>query len=77
MSRNRWGAGGATSEATTAFVRTAHSDLGLETCMHLTCTNMPVEMVNAALKVRYIRPHLVIPNDRILIAANIKFTGGI
>ena len=52
-SRRRWGAGGATSEATTAFVKTAHSELGLETCMHLTCTNMPVEMVNSALKVRH------------------------
>ena len=48
----RWGAGGATSEATTAFVKTAHAELGLETCMHLTCTNMPVAMVDLALKVR-------------------------
>lgn len=47
-----WGAGGATSEATTAFVKTAHSELGLETCMHLTCTNMPVSMIDSALKVR-------------------------
>lgn len=53
MSFCSWGAGGATSEATTAFVRTAHADLGLETCMHLTCTNMPVDMVNAALKVSH------------------------
>lgn len=52
-SLRRWGAGGATSEATTAFVKTAHSELGLETCMHLTCTNMPVAMVDAALKVRH------------------------
>ena len=50
-SYDRWGAGGATSEATTAFVKTAHSELGLETCMHLTCTNMPVSMIDAALKV--------------------------
>ena len=55
-SRRRWGAGGATSEATTAFVKTAHSELGLETCMHLTCTNMPIEMVNSALKVRPLPP---------------------
>ena len=39
--KRSWGAGGATSEATTAFVKAAHADLGLETCMHLTCTNMP------------------------------------
>ncbi|EGU11236.1 Methylenetetrahydrofolate reductase [Rhodotorula toruloides ATCC 204091] len=48
-----WGAGGSTSEATTNFVKTAHSELGLETCMHLTCTNMPVEMVDKALKATY------------------------
>ncbi|SGZ26055.1 BQ5605_C024g09825 [Microbotryum silenes-dioicae] len=48
-----WGAGGATSEATTTFVKHAHSELGLETCMHLTCTNMPVSMVDAALKDAY------------------------
>ncbi|GAA5852340.1 hypothetical protein JCM8547_006746 [Rhodosporidiobolus lusitaniae] len=48
-----WGAGGSTSESTTNFVKTAHKDLGLETCMHLTCTNMPVEMVDAALKEAY------------------------
>jgi len=47
-----WGAGGSTSDATTGFVKTAHSELGLETCMHLTCTNMPTEMVDQALKVR-------------------------
>ncbi|GAA6016781.1 hypothetical protein JCM11491_001805 [Sporobolomyces phaffii] len=48
-----WGAGGSTSEATTNFVKTAHKDLGLETCMHLTCTNMPVEMVDSALQEAY------------------------
>ncbi|GAA6007185.1 methylenetetrahydrofolate reductase (NAD(P)H) MET13 [Rhodotorula paludigena] len=48
-----WGAGGSTSESTTNFVKTAHSELGLETCMHLTCTNMPVEMVDKALKEAY------------------------
>ncbi|GAA5915973.1 hypothetical protein JCM5296_000499 [Sporobolomyces johnsonii] len=48
-----WGAGGSTSEATTNFVKTAHAQLGLETCMHLTCTNMPVEMVDQALKEAY------------------------
>ncbi|GAA5900620.1 hypothetical protein JCM8208_000549 [Rhodotorula glutinis] len=48
-----WGAGGSTSDATTGFVKTAHSELGLETCMHLTCTNMPTEMVDQALKEAY------------------------
>ncbi|GAA5981212.1 hypothetical protein JCM11641_005613 [Rhodosporidiobolus odoratus] len=48
-----WGAGGSTSDSTTNFVKTAHKDLGLETCMHLTCTNMPVDMVDKALKDAY------------------------
>ncbi|TNY18238.1 methylenetetrahydrofolate reductase [Rhodotorula diobovata] len=48
-----WGAGGSTSDATTGFVKTAHAELGLETCMHLTCTNMPTEMVDQALKEAY------------------------
>ncbi|KAM0786327.1 hypothetical protein ACM66B_001801 [Microbotryomycetes sp. NB124-2] len=45
-----WGAGGTTSDTTTQFVKHAQAELGLETCMHLTCTNMPVEMVDKALK---------------------------
>ncbi|KAM0749328.1 methylenetetrahydrofolate reductase [Meredithblackwellia eburnea MCA 4105] len=48
-----WGAGGATSGATAGFVKTAHADLGLETCMHLTCTNMPVADVDTALQEAY------------------------
>jgi len=45
-----WGAGGTTSDDTTAFVKSAQAEIGLETCMHLTCTNMPVAMVDAALQ---------------------------
>lgn len=45
-----WGAGGSTADITTQMVRTAHEQMGLETCMHLTCTNMPVEQVEQALK---------------------------
>ncbi|BGP41592.1 methylenetetrahydrofolate reductase (NAD(P)H) met13 [Rhodotorula kratochvilovae] len=48
-----WGAGGTTSDATMGFVKTAHSELGLETCMHLTCTNMPTETIDQALKDAY------------------------
>lgn len=47
-----WGAGGSTSDTTTQIVRTAQEELGLETCMHLTCTNMPREQVHKALVVR-------------------------
>lgn len=46
-----WGAGGSTTHLTTDFVKTAHKQFGLETCMHLTCTNMPREQVDKALKV--------------------------
>ncbi|GAA93542.1 uncharacterized protein L969DRAFT_89200 [Mixia osmundae IAM 14324] len=48
-----WGAGGTTSDATTQFVKTAHEQFGLETNMHLTCTNMEVGMVERALKEAY------------------------
>ncbi|KAH8930151.1 methylenetetrahydrofolate reduct [Atractiella rhizophila] len=48
-----WGAGGTTSDLTTQFVKAAHSEFGLETCMHLTCTNMPVEMIDKALEEAY------------------------
>ena len=43
------GAGGSSADTTTEIVRTAHEQLGLETCMHLTCTNMPAEQVHRAL----------------------------
>lgn len=48
-----WGAGGTTSNLTTEFVKTAHRQFGLETCMHLTCTNMPQERIDSALKEAY------------------------
>ncbi|KAI8081400.1 methylenetetrahydrofolate reductase-domain-containing protein [Halteromyces radiatus] len=45
-----WGAGGTSAELTTEIVSTAQSVYGLETMMHLTCTNMPVEKIDNALK---------------------------
>ncbi|KAK2735781.1 hypothetical protein FQN57_001119 [Myotisia sp. PD_48] len=45
-----WGAGGRLSELTCEMVNVAQSVYGLETCMHLTCTDMPREKVDAALK---------------------------
>jgi methylenetetrahydrofolate reductase (NADPH) len=48
-----WNAGGRLSNLTTDIVSTAQSVLGLETCMHLTCTNMPVELIDNALKDAY------------------------
>lgn len=44
-------AGGRTSELTSEMVKTCQSLIGIETCMHLTCTNMPKEKVDIALRV--------------------------
>ncbi|KAI9706950.1 MAG: hypothetical protein M1820_004536 [Bogoriella megaspora] len=48
-----WGAGGRLSHLTCDMVRTAQSAYGLETCMHLTCTDMEKSKVDAALKEAY------------------------
>ncbi|KAL2912972.1 methylenetetrahydrofolate reductase (NAD(P)H) met13 [Polyrhizophydium stewartii] len=45
-----WGAGGTTSDLTLEICTTAQSVYGLETCMHLTCTNMPREKIDIALE---------------------------
>ena len=45
-----WGAGGTTSDLTMRLCTTAQAVYGLETCMHLTCTNMPREKIDLALK---------------------------
>ncbi|EIW79327.1 methylenetetrahydrofolate reduct [Coniophora puteana RWD-64-598 SS2] len=45
-----WNAGGRTSELTSELVKTCQGTLGIETCMHLTCTNMPMEKVDIALR---------------------------
>lgn len=45
-----WGAGGSTSELTQEICHTAQNFLGLETMMHMTCTNMPKESIKAALQ---------------------------
>lgn len=48
-----WNAGGRSSALTNEMVYTAQSTLGLETCMHLTCTNMPVAYIDEALAKAY------------------------
>ncbi|KIM44648.1 hypothetical protein M413DRAFT_358456 [Hebeloma cylindrosporum] len=45
-----WNAGGRTSDLTSEMVKTCQGLIGIETCMHLTCTNMPKEKVDIALK---------------------------
>lgn len=51
-----WGAGGSSADLTTEMVANAQAVYGLETMMHLTCTNMPVEKIDQALKVTRIYP---------------------
>ena len=48
-----WGAGGRLAQLTCEMVAVAQAQYGLETCMHLTCTDMGLEMVNEALKNAY------------------------
>lgn len=45
-----WGAGGTTSQLTLEICETAQNFCGLETMMHLTCTNMPRAEIDSALK---------------------------
>ncbi|KAJ3217154.1 hypothetical protein HDU67_008374 [Dinochytrium kinnereticum] len=45
-----WAAGGGSSELTMQICATAQAVYGLEACMHLTCTNMPREKIDIALR---------------------------
>jgi methylenetetrahydrofolate reductase (NADPH) len=48
-----WGAGGRIAELTCEMVVQAQTYFGLETCMHLTCTDMGLDKVNDALRAAY------------------------
>jgi methylenetetrahydrofolate reductase (NADPH) len=48
-----WGAGGRLSHLTCEMVKVAQSVYGLETCMHLTCTDMEKSKLDDALKEAY------------------------
>ena len=48
-----WGAGGQRSRLTCEMVNAAQAHYGLETCMHLTCTDMEKEKVDEALRQAY------------------------
>ena len=48
-----WGAGGRHSQLTCEMVNAAQAHYGLETCMHLTCTDMEKEKVDDALRQAY------------------------
>ena len=45
-----WGAGGHLSDLTCEMVKTAQTAYGLETCMHLTCTDMERSKIDDALR---------------------------
>jgi methylenetetrahydrofolate reductase (NADPH) len=45
-----WGAGGSTSQLTLDICRHAQNMVGVETMMHLTCTNLPKEQVLEGLR---------------------------
>lgn len=45
-----WGAGGSTSDLTLEICSIAQNNVGLETMMHLTCTNLPKEQIKEALQ---------------------------
>ncbi len=45
-----WGAGGSTSQVTLEICTHAQNMTGLETMMHLTCTNLPATEVEQALE---------------------------
>lgn len=48
-----WGAGGRLAQLTCEMVNVAQSQYGLETCMHLTCTDMAKDEVDEALSNAY------------------------
>ncbi|KAL5455864.1 hypothetical protein PMIN06_004241 [Paraphaeosphaeria minitans] len=48
-----WGAGGSLSSLTCEMVKVAQSVYGLETCMHLTCTDMERSKIDEALHTAY------------------------
>ena len=48
-----WGAGGSRSQLTCEMVNVAQTVYGLETCMHLTCTDMETSKIDDALSEAY------------------------
>lgn len=46
-----WGAGGKSSDLTLNLVQCCQETIGMETCMHLCCTEMPAEKVKESLRI--------------------------
>ena len=59
--------GGRTSELTTEMIKFCQGTIGLETCMHLTCTNMQPEKIDIALAVRPYYVLLSFDSQRVLL----------
>lgn len=53
-----WGAGGSTSDRSLDLAGFTQSECGIDTILHLTCTNMLPGMVDDALRVRH---HFIFP----------------
>lgn len=70
-----WGAGGSTQERTLEVCTTAQSMYGLETVMHLTCTNMEKATIDLALQVRIACPttskHNLLKGSSFFVGANV------
>lgn len=49
-----WGAGGSTRDRTLELASVTQRDYGVDTIMHVTCTNMEQGMVDDALRVRFV-----------------------
>ncbi|KOS19766.1 Methylenetetrahydrofolate reductase 2 [Escovopsis weberi] len=45
-----WGAGGSTAEKSMELARFCQREVGLTTCLHLTCTNMSRDLIDSALE---------------------------
>ena len=46
-----WNAGGQSSELTLEVCKSTQNIIGIDTSMHLTCTNMPIEKIDHALRI--------------------------
>jgi 5,10-methylenetetrahydrofolate reductase len=53
-----WGAGGSTKERSLELAAASLNDHGLDTILHLTCTNMEKGAVDSALRVRCLKSSL-------------------
>ena len=56
-----WGAGGSTKDRSLELAGMMEQDYGLETLIHLTCTNMEKGSIDAALKVRALLVYIYLP----------------